>query len=89
MPLAPEYITCVLRENFDDAKAFFLEPLLAIHRAHLVMLAERGIVSPGDARSLRDGLDAVDPARAREAAFDPACEDLFFYVERLLADRST
>jgi argininosuccinate lyase len=87
MPFAPEYINCVLRENFDDAKAFFLDPLLAIHRAHLVMLAERGIVSPGDARALRDGLDKVDPARAREAAFDPACEDLFFYVERLLAER--
>ncbi len=87
MAFAPEYINCVLRENFDDAKTFFLDPLLAIHRAHLVMLAERGIVSPGDARSLRDGLDAVDPVRAREAAFDPACEDLFFYVERLLAER--
>lgn len=30
MPFAPEYIRCVLRENFDDAKALFLEPLLAI-----------------------------------------------------------
>jgi argininosuccinate lyase len=87
MPFAPEYVKCVLRENFDDAKAHFLEPLLAIHRAHLVMLAERGIVSPGHARSLRDGLDAIDLARASLAAFDPACEDLFFYVDRLLAER--
>jgi len=87
MPFAPEYVKCVLRENFDDAKALFLDPLLAVHRAHLVMLAEQGIVSRGDARALRDGLDAVDTERARQAAFDGACEDLFFYVDRLLAGR--
>ena len=87
MTFAPEYIRCVLRENFDDAKALFLEPLLAVHRAHLVMLAERGIVSRDDARALREALDAVDPGRTREAAFDSACEDLFFYVDRLLVER--
>ncbi len=62
MPFAPEYVKCVLREDFDDAKALFVEPLLAIHRAHLVMLAELGILPAGDARTLRDGPDVVDPA---------------------------
>ena len=87
MPFAPEYVNCVLRENFDDAKTLFLRPLLAIHRAHLVMLAECGIVSPGDARALSAGLDAIDPALAARADFDGGCEDLFFFVERLLAER--
>ena len=31
---------CVLNENFEDAKAQFLAPLMRIHYAHLVMLAE-------------------------------------------------
>jgi len=87
MSFAPEYIRCVLRENFEDAKALFLGPLLAVHRAHLVMLAERGIVSREDARALRDGLNAIDPERARRAAFDGTCEDLFFYIEGLLVER--
>ena len=87
MPFDPEYVRCVLRENFEDAKALFLDSLLAIHRAHLVMLAEQGIVSPEDARSLRNGLDAVDPDDIREAAFDGSCEDLYFYVDRLLVER--
>jgi argininosuccinate lyase len=87
MPFAPEYIRCVLRENFDDAKALFLEPLLRIHHAHLVMLADRGIVSRDDARVLRDGLDAIDPAVIRQAGFDGTSEDLFFHVDRLLVDR--
>ncbi len=37
---APEYITYVLNENFEDAKRLFLSPLMAIHYAHLVMLAD-------------------------------------------------
>ena len=48
MRFAPEYVSCVLNENFEDAKAEFLSPLMAIHYAHLVMLAEQGIVrQPG------------------------------------------
>ena len=85
MPFAPEYVNCVLRENFEDAKALFLDALLAIHRAHLVMLADRGIVSRDNARALRDGLDALDLGRVRQAAFDGTAEDLFFHVDRLVA----
>ena len=53
MGFAPEYVTHVLNENFEDAKALFLGPLLSIHYAHLVMLAETGIVSREDARTIR------------------------------------
>jgi argininosuccinate lyase len=87
MTFAPEYVRCVLNENFEDAKALFLDPLLAIHYAHLVMLVDRGIVARPDARIIRDGLDAIDPAVVRRAVFDGTCEDLYFFVERLLVDR--
>ena len=30
MKFAPEYVTNVLNEHFEDAKAFFLSPLMAI-----------------------------------------------------------
>ena len=59
MRFAPEYITYVLNENFEDAKALFLEPLLAIHAGHLVMLAEQDIVTRPDARRIRDALTAL------------------------------
>src|SRR5262249_11475138 len=71
-------------ENFEDAKALFLSPLMAIHYAHLVMLADRGIVSAADARVLRDALDSLSLSEVRSASYDGTCEDLFFYVERLL-----
>ena len=49
MPFAPEYVTNVLNDNFEDAKVLFLSPLMAIEYAHLVMLATRRIISREDA----------------------------------------
>jgi argininosuccinate lyase len=80
----PEYVSQVLNENFEDAKTLFLSPLMAIHYAHLVMLAERGIVSAADAHAIREGLDSISLGDIRAAAYDGTYEDLFFYVERLL-----
>jgi argininosuccinate lyase len=85
MPFSAEYVRLVLAENFADAKRLFLDPLMAIHRAHLTMLAGTGLIPIEDARRLRDGLDRIDLDAVRCADFDPACEDLFFYVDRLLA----
>jgi argininosuccinate lyase len=86
MTFAPEYVTYVLNENFEDAKELFLSPLMAIHYAHLVMLAAQGIVSPEDARAIRTALDSVSEDDVRGAKYDGTCEDLFFYVERLVID---
>src|SRR5919204_2581121 len=82
MAFDPEYVSRVLRENFEDAKALFLSPLIAINYAHLVMLRERGIISAADARALRQGLDSISLDEVKSAQYDHACEDLFFYVER-------
>src|SRR3990170_3465973 len=59
MKFAPEYVTNVLNENFEDAKDLLLAPLMAINYAHLVMLAERGIISSADATALRNALDGI------------------------------
>ncbi|HUK16114.1 MAG TPA: argininosuccinate lyase [Bryobacteraceae bacterium] len=82
---AADYISCVLQQNFEDAKAFFLAPLMSIHYAHLAMLAAQGIVEAGDAHTIRLALDAVSTDEVRGAVFDDRCEDLFYYVERRLA----
>lgn len=84
MKFAPEYVSCVLNDNFEDAKSLFLDPLIAIHRAHLVMLVQQGIVSPGDGRAIRQALESLDPAAIRKVIFDGTYEDLFFYVEQRL-----
>ena len=84
MKFAPEYVSCVLNENFEDAKTQFLSPLMAIHYAHLVMLARQGIVPAADARAIRDALDAIELEDVRRVQYDGTYEDLFFYVERLV-----
>jgi argininosuccinate lyase len=85
MRFDPEYVSQVLNENFEDAKTLFLGPLMAIHSAHLVMLADRGIISPGDAHVLREALDRISLADIRRTPYDGTCEDLFFHIERRLA----
>lgn len=84
MKFAPEYVTNVLNENFEDAKQLLLSPLMAINYAHLVMLAERGIVSAADARALGTALDGISLDSVREVLYDGTYEDLFFYIERLI-----
>jgi argininosuccinate lyase len=83
---SPDYVRLVLDENFEDAKAQFLAPLMAIHYAHLVMLVERGIVAPDEARAIRTALDRVDLDAVRAVRYDGSYEDLFFYVDRLIAE---
>ncbi|MFN7916213.1 MAG: argininosuccinate lyase [Vicinamibacterales bacterium] len=84
MRFAPEYVTYVLNENFEDAKTNFLSPLMALHYAHLVMLAERGIVSRADAHAIREALDSVNEDEVRKVVYDGTYEDLFFYLDRLI-----
>ena len=89
MKFAPEYVTYVLNENFEDAKALFLSPLMAIHYAHLVMLADaRASSAPSMRRRLREALDGISHrTRSAPSTYDGTYEDLFFYVERLLDRR--
>src|SRR5690242_19899492 len=84
MRFAPEYVTYVLNENFEDAKRLLLAPMMAINYAHLVMLAQQGIVSAGDAHKIRVALDGVSLDDVRRVKYDGTYEDLFFYVERLI-----
>src|SRR5947207_510088 len=86
MRFSPEYIACVLNTNFEDAKALFLAPLMRIHYAHLVMLTEKGIIPAAQAREVRRALDGISVSDIQQAAYDDSCEDLFFFVERLIVN---
>ena len=84
MTFSPDYVRIVLSENFEDAKAQFLTPLLAIEYAHLVMLAEQQIVAKAEAGAIRRALDAISEEEIRAVKYDGTYEDLFFYLERLV-----
>jgi argininosuccinate lyase len=84
MKFSPDYVRLVLDENFEDAKAHLLGPLMAIEYAHLVMLADQKIVTRAEAASIRKALDAISLEEIRKVRYDGTCEDLFFYLERLV-----
>ena len=84
MKFSPDYVRIVLNENFEDAKAQFLTPLMAIEYAHLIMLAEQGIVGRDEAAAIRTALDAISEDDIRQVRYDGTYEDLFFYIERLV-----
>lgn len=83
---SPIYRDTVLAINFEDAKKYFLAPLLEIHYAHTLMLRKQGILTKQEARLLTGALDALDIERIQKAVYDGTYEDLFFFVEELLAD---
>jgi len=82
---APIYADTVLTPNFEDAKKYFLDSLLDIHYAHARMLAAQGILSREDETALLAALDGLDRAAIAASRYDGTYEDLFFYIESLLA----
>jgi argininosuccinate lyase len=81
---APVYAETVLGPNFEDAKKYFLDALIAIHYAHTRMLAHQGILTAEEEAALVAALDGLDREEIGRARYDGSCEDLFFFIERLL-----
>ena len=84
----PVYKQTVLAPLFDGAKDHHVAGFRAIDRAHLVMLAETGILEAGQAAEIAralDGIDAeIDPARL---TYTGEVEDFFFLIEKELKQR--
>jgi argininosuccinate lyase len=83
---APVYRDTVLVQIFEDAKRFFLEPLLAIQYAHTLMLAKQGLLTEHEAVQCLRALETLDLDGLRHATYDGSFEDLFFLMEKKLAE---
>jgi len=83
---APIYAETVLNHTFADGQRFFFEPLMWIHYAHVLMLAKQKIITREEARTILAGLDNLDRKKILRARYDGSVEDLYFYVERELAN---
>ena len=61
---------------------------IAGSKAHAAMLADQGIISPGDAQAIRDGLDGIQTdIEAGTFTFDINDEDIHMAIERALTER--
>ncbi len=86
---APVYRSTVLEHIFVDAKRFFLGPLLKIEVAHTLMLAKQGIMPSDEAAQCLRAIASLDLEAIRRANYDGKFEDLFFFVEKEIAARSS
>ncbi|CAM3698746.1 argininosuccinate lyase [Alicyclobacillus pomorum] len=75
------YAEVVLAPAYDNAKTVLLPPMLAIHKAHLVMLVEQSLLKRHEAERIMSGIQALDILKLQETAYDGRYEDLFFLVE--------
>jgi argininosuccinate lyase len=83
---APVYRRTVLERIFQNAKVYFLEPLLAIEYAHTLMLARQKIIPEQSAAICLRGLEQFDLEQIRREPYDPKVEDLYFYIEKKLIE---
>ena len=80
------YVDRVLDPAFGNWKKLFEKDSLRVHRAHLCMLAERGILTAGTARALKEGIEKVEADFVAPARIPDGVEDLYFLFERKLGD---
>lgn len=78
------YVEAVLRPIYDEAKASLLEPMIALHRSHLVMLVDQGLIDREAAQRIMTAILAVDRQAVAASTYTGRYEDLFFYVEDLI-----
>jgi argininosuccinate lyase len=84
----PTYRDTVLAPLFDGVKAHYAGHMSAINRAHLVMLAETGILDAGEAGALAVALREIDGEVDLDAlSYTGEFEDYFFLVEAELKRR--
>ena len=84
----PVYKETVLRPLFDGAKAHHVEGFRRIDRAHLVMLAETGILDRSQASAIARALEAIDAEMdVASLTYTGEVEDFFFLIEKELKRR--
>ncbi|MFD7520840.1 argininosuccinate lyase [Paenibacillus chitinolyticus] len=75
------YTEAVLKPAFNEAKASLLGPMMAINKAHLIMLKDQGLVTEEEALQIADAIRGLDLEGLRQAEYTGQFEDLFFQVE--------
>lgn len=82
------YTETILEPAFEEAKQHLFGPMMAVNKAHLVMLAEKGIIKADAARDIAKALLAFDTKRILQSSYTGEFEDLFFQVEHALMQQA-
>jgi len=85
--LRDRYRNEVLKPLFDAWKGELYPVLLEASRAHVVALASGEALTREQAAELIRGLAELDALRPAQVTYDPDVEDVYFFIERALAER--
>jgi argininosuccinate lyase len=80
------YVECLLKPVFNYQRDHLFSAMFQVHRAHVLMLCDRGILSTEESARILDAVERVaacDPAVLR---YDSHFEDLFFMMEARLTE---
>ena len=78
------YVEHVLDPGYRNWKRLYYGDLLAVHKAHLIMLQETGIVSRAAAAAIKASMAAIEAGTALPDHLPEGLEDLFFFYEKEL-----
>jgi argininosuccinate lyase len=76
----------VLEPAYNEAKSHLLTPMMQINKAHLIMLAEQGLISIEEAKTIGKALKNLDLQSIRTSNYSGKVEDLFFQIETELLE---
>lgn len=82
------YAELVLEPAFNEAKRHLLGPMMAINKAHLIMLHEQQLISGNEARQIAAAIQQLDLEALQQASYTGQFEDLFFQVEHQLLEHA-
>jgi len=82
------YADVVLEPAYNNAKQQLLSPMIAVHKAHLIMLYEQGLLEKKDSCKVAQALVSLDLKKLSKGRYDGKFEDLFFEVEYRLLEMS-
>ena len=82
------YKRVVLEPAYDAAKEKFVDYMMQINIAHLVMLQEQGLISEVDAKKIGKAISEIDREFYKSSSFSTEFEDLFFRIENDLITKA-
>ncbi len=74
----------VLEPAYNEAKQQFIDSMLEIHYAHLIMLVEQGLVGKDEAEKIAKAVSNLDQEDVNRRSYTGEFEDLFFEIEHFL-----
>lgn len=80
------YAEELLKPVFNDQRDYLFHVMFDIHRAHVIMLAEQGIIPEEEARTMLEGINKVAMSDTGSLSYQPQFEDLFFMMEAKIGE---